>query len=351
MTRWVLVASLILIGCGDDGIDPLSLSVDERGPFNVGYTSWEVTYQPQGVDGPRTISVGMWYPTDDTDGYNPAYHDLFRDLDVFEDAVPAAPIHDGGYPVHVYSHGFSGFDGTSSDLMGYYASHGWVAIAPSHTDNLLFDEDPLPTSHYFTRSMDISRVLDELDTVDLAGPVANDRVVMSGHSFGTLTTWATAGATFDETEIRAHCDSGDVPSGECTEDEIDVFVAGLRDPRVVAGIPMAGGDRWWFGDTGYESVDIPMLLMTGTDDDVGAQALFDKISTVDLTWIDVEGGCHQLFGLGGCFDIEDDVGFAIVNTYALSVGRRYVLDDEDEHVVGVVSGNHDVSSLVRFERK
>lgn len=350
--RWAAAVAVALTACGGaDALDPLALPVDQPGPFHAGYREVEVTYQPDGVAGPRTIVVSVWYPTEDTDGYAPAYHDLFRDDAAFEDATPAPPIHRGGYPVHVYSHGWQGFGGTSYHLMDYFASHGWVAVAPNHAGNLLFEPDEIPTSHYFERPMDVAVALDAAGALDLPGEVNTEAVVMSGHSFGTYTAWSVAGAAYDEDVARARCAAGDVPSGACTEDEIEVLVRGHRDPRVVAAIPMAGGDSGWFGGDGYDAVAIPMLLMTGTDDDVGAQALFDKAARTDLTWIDVTGGCHQLFGLGGCHDIDGELGFAIVNTYALAFARHHVLGDDGDDVVGIVTGRTEVSDLVAYRRR
>jgi predicted dienelactone hydrolase len=293
----------------------------------------------------------MWYPTEDEEGYSAAYQNIFRDDLSFDQAVPAAPIHQGGYPVLVHSHGFRGFGGNSAAIMRHFASHGWVAIAPDHTGNTIFEDDPLPTAHYYHRPMDIARALDELDTVDLPGTPRTERVLMSGHSFGIYTTWAMSGASYDEAEIRRRCDAGEMPSGTCTEAEITTLAAGFRDPRVVAAIPMAGGYNWFFGDSGYDDAVTPMFLMTGTDDDVGADALFDEVTGVDLRWIDVDGGCHQLFGLGGCDLIPDEEGFPIVNTYALAFARMTVLGDEQAAVTGILDGSTQVSTRVSFHRK
>jgi predicted dienelactone hydrolase len=343
----VLVASLA--GCGGDAapaVDPLALPVDQRGPFRVGYTELTLRYPLPADDGEREIAVGVWYPTEDETGYTPVYLDLFRDPDVFEDAIPAPPVHTGGYPVLAYSHGFRGFGGTSADLMGYVASHGWVAVAPSHTDNLLFDDAPLPTSHYFARSLDISVSLDALDELALAGPIVTDRVVLSGHSFGTFTTWATAGAPFDEATMRGLCARGELPQGGCTEAELQVFLAGLDDPRVVAVIPMAGGDRGWFTANGYAQAEVPAMLMTGTADSTDGAAFVDRATGVDLTWASVEGGCHQLFALGGCQDIPSDQGFAIVNTLAFAFARHHLLADDSAGTLAILDGSRSVSERV-----
>jgi hypothetical protein len=114
---------------------------------------------------------------------------------------------------------------------------------------------------------------------------------------------------------------------------------------------MAGGQADVFAKDGLDTATRPALLMTGTLDKVGADALFDGISGVDLTWIEIEGGCHQLFGLGNavlgdaaCTDLPDEEGFAIVNTWLLAMLRAHVLDDPS--VSGILSGEEPVSPRV-----
>ena len=144
--------------------------------------------------------------------------------------------------------------------------------------------------------------------------------------------WATAGATFDA------CD-------ECTEADKAVLAAGVGDPRVVAAILMAGSiNRDWFGPTGHESVQIPLLSMSGSADPVGADVQFDTTAGVDLTWIDIAGACHQSFGLGDCATLDTAEGFRIVGAWALAFGRRHVLADES--VQALLSGTAPVSPKV-----
>ena len=88
-----------------------------------------------------------------------------------------------------------------------------------------------------------------------------------------------------------------------------------------------------FSDAGYGSITIPLLVMTGDDDgsvkNIGqGNQIWEALSGKDATRIDVAGGCHQLFGLGACAEIDDDEGFRIVKTYALAFARRRLLGDE-----------------------
>lgn len=333
--------------------DPLTWPVQQAGPYRVGYRRWSYTYTPQGTTSPRTIPLHVWYPTLARDGMHPTYSLIFRDPVSQTDAPPAASAHPDGYPVHVYSHGYQGFGPTSHFLMRHFASHGWLAIAPDHVGNLLADTpSPLPININYLRSRDVSAALDALDalpsTDPLHGRAVTRRAVLSGHSFGTHTVWASAGATFDVDAIRARC----MPSGACTDADLAVFRAGLRDPRFVAGIPMAGSiRREWFGPTGHASVRIPLFAMSGSDDPVGADAQWMTATGLDLTWIDVRGGCHQYFALGSCANIPDSEQAPIVGAYALAFARRHLLDDRTPAVTAILDGTTRLSDRVTFQRR
>jgi predicted dienelactone hydrolase len=333
--------------------DPLTWRADQPGPFRVGYRRWMYTYTPRGTSVPRTIPIHAWYPTLARDGMHPTYTLIFRDPVSIVDAPPAEPVHPGGYPVHVYSHGYQGFGPTSHFLMRYFASHGWLAVAPDHVGNLIGDTPmTLPININYLRSRDVSATLDALDALPagdpLRGRAVTARAALSGHSFGTHTVWASLGATFDVDAIRARC----MPMGQCTDEDLAVFAGGLGDPRFVAGIPMAGAiRREWFGATGHASVRAPLFAMSGTDDRVGADVQYMTATGVDLTWIDVRGGCHQYFALGGCANIPDAEQGPIVGTYALAFARKHVLRDADAAVGAILDGTTRLSDRVTFQRR
>jgi len=362
----------LVLGCGPTEQSPatpagppmpegglLDYPVDELGPFHVGYRTFLTTYQPKVVEGPREIRINIWYPTLDEEGTNPKYLNVFPDDDVFEGASVAPPFDPAGYPVHIHSHGYSAFGGSSSDMMHWFASHGWVAIAPDHTGNTLPEhEDKKPISISFLRSMDITASLDVLENLEASDPLAGkcrtDKVFMSGHSFGSFTTWASGGATFVLSEIQAMCDSGTRFSEPCKPEEIAVFGEGLGDSRIAAGLPMAGGvgtEPGWFGFDGYDAVKKPYMLMTGTDDPVGAENVWDRVKTIDFTWLDFEGGCHQLFALGGCPNFETYEGWRLVATYAQAFANKHILGDPSPKVSGILDNTDVLSPKVHFQHK
>lgn len=349
----------------DDAItfsdDPLEWAVDHDGPYPVGYRVLETTYQPPGGVAPRTIEVHVWYPATEAVGANPTYLGLFPDPKVFTDAPKAESPYPAGHPVLVHSHGHMGFAGNSAELMRYVASHGWVAVAPEHKGNTLTDTPEVrPLELYLERPLDLRAALDHVLALDapdaLAGTLDVDHVGMSGHSFGTYTMWAIGGATIDPQVVADGCEAGSY--ADCTADLQAAMTGDLTDPRARVLIPMAGSKNALFGATGLTTVTLPVFLMSGSLDDVGAPAVLAEVAgKVDLTWVEVEGGCHQLFGLGNavlgdaaCKALPDAEGFAIVDTLLLAALRYHVLDDHSDEVAGIVEGTVSVSPLVTWTK-
>ena len=337
----------------DPGIEPTPSTLDydltQLGPFGVGYRTWNITYTPQGVADPREIPVHVWYPSTVSEGDHPTSRGIHADPVSVIDAEPAPPVA-ATYPVHVYSHGHQGFGGTSADLMRYFASHGWVVVAPDHLGDLLGDNfESEELTHYLKRPQDVSAALDALDDLaasDLLSKADTSRALLSGHSRGTYTVWGALGATYDLAAIAA---AGFTPSA----DEKAALEAGFGDARFVAGVPMAGtyGENW-FGEKGYAAVSAPVLALTGSlDGPEGAQAQFDTLGGLALTWVELAGGCHQTFALGYCDTLDPAEGFRIVNTYSLAFARKWVQNDDGETTAGILDGSAEVSKEATFNAK
>ncbi len=338
------------VDLGSGPIDPLAWPVDHAGPYRVGYRQIMHTYTPRGSTTPRSLPLHVWYPTLVAEGRNPTYALIFNDHDSYIDAPPAPPAFPRGYPVHVYSHGDRGFGPTSAFLMRYFASHGWLCVAPDHTGNTLLDNlSPRPAEIYYWRGLDVTEALDAVGHFPSADPLAGradtHAAILSGHSFGTHTVWASAGATYDLDAIRPNCTAANL----CSQADLDQFQMGVHDPRFVAVLPLAGSiQRDWFGPDGHRSVHVPMFAMSGTDDNVGDDVQFATTAGVDLTWIEVRGGCHQFFALGHCANIDDSLQAPIVGTYAFAFARRHLLGDASSYVGSILDGTHAVNERVTY---
>lgn len=322
--------------------DPLDWSVTELGPFGVGYRSFPLSYVPRGQTAAREISVHVWYPTLSASGRHPSYEALFRDDVAIIDAPAADPVHPGGYPLFVHSHGWRGFPGASWPMLGALASHGWLVVMPEHVGSTLTNfEDPRPIAHYYERSLDVTEAVDAIAALPATDPLSRavtDRFVLAGHSFGVHTVWASVGASFDVDAIRASC----MPEGRCTEAELAVFAEGVGDPRIVAAMPIAGDiDESFFGADGHRSVTVPLLSLTGSADGVDGAAQQAQVSPpVDLDWVEVEGACHNSFAVPtlACDTIDADLASRITWIHALAFARVHLLTDDDATAVGIVEG-------------
>ena len=93
---------------------------------------------------------------------------------------------------------------------------------------------------------------------------------------------------------------------------------------------MAGTIRTsFFGETGHQDVDIPIMFLSGTEDGhESAQAHWEAMSALDFHWLSLEGGCHQTFALGQCSTLDVELGFSIVSSYSLAFARSSILQDE-----------------------
>ncbi|MGB0590054.1 MAG: alpha/beta hydrolase family protein [Myxococcota bacterium] len=329
----------------------LGWDVSVDGPYQAGHRTLEVTYPSVSLGADRTIEYHLWYPTEATEGETVYYAEIFVDENVFGEAPLAPPAVGDHYPLHIHSHGNLGYAGSSPHLMRHFATHGWVVVAPSHKGNTIIDNlSPRPAWMYTVRSEDVSATLDALAVLPeadaLAGKVDVSAALLSGHSYGAYTALGLAGAAFNMEQIPSVCAEDE--SGECSDAVLGLFEAGVRDERLIASIPMAPGSYDMYAE-GISDIVIPTMHMTGSEDRPQANADVWAALPAPAHRVHVEGGCHQLFALGGCELIPDDPGLVIVNAYALAFGRHYLL--EDQSVLSLLDGTEVLDETVTLSTK
>jgi predicted dienelactone hydrolase len=366
-----------VLGDADRNSEVNNAPVSNWGPHNVGYTNFQLSYDAlNGAS--RTIKVHIWYPTDALEGETVLYDFLAVDELALGQAAPRLPEQGDSYPVLVHSHGHMAFGSVSYTLMDYFASHGWVAVAPDHTGNQ--PGIARKTSIYYHRSGDISAVIDALEEghpsiVETFGDAwfRTDQVAMSGHSFGVFTCWSVAGALMDAAALEESCTDGSLSKeGGCTPEDTAILLSDLRDERVAASIMMDGSiRRSFYGSDGHVSVEIPLLTMGGsgpTGHAKGVATQYESLSGLDVTFLDFKGACHEHFGLKECNFSDDrlpeeyglstwddlmdfDEAYRVIGTYALAYSRHYVLDDDSPSILAILSGETTVSDNVVFQRR
>lgn len=178
----------------------------------------------------------------------------------------SAPAAGTNLPVVVFSHGNGwNLDGYAP-LTAFWASRGFAVIQPTHLDSRRngfgFDHPVFPTI-WTERIADLTRILDQLDTIEaavpgLAGRIDRSRVAATGHSWGAQTAQSLLGARI--------------------VDEVGQIGEDMSDGRVTAGILFAatgvGGDdlhpfaqaNFPFMRPSFLELTTPTLVVAGDHD-------------------------------------------------------------------------------------
>lgn len=178
-------------------------------------------------------------------------------------------------PVILFSHGLGGSRTNSPYLGNHWAARGYVVVFMQHigSDESVWKDAPVAQKlqamrdaasgpNFLLRVQDVPAVIDQLErwnkeqNHELQGRLDLTRLGMSGHSFGAITTQAVSGQQFG-------------------------IQRSFTDKRIKAAItfspsaPQLGNVNRAFG-----SVQIPWLLMTGTNDTaiIGNATVEDRLA-------------------------------------------------------------------------
>ena len=196
-------------------------------------------------------------------------HDKSRDKDL-PVAVRYPKTDKAGekFPVIVFSHGLGASGKNYAPLTEFWASHGYVVLQPTHTDSYMLRReqgmgtidaarDLMDELQNFDgradRVRDVTFLLDTLPEIEsrvpaLKGRLDGGRVGVGGHSYGAYTSQLIGGATLrlpGEAKPRSFADN-----------------------RIAAVLLLSaqGHDDYGLGEGSWDSLRVPMMLMTGSND-------------------------------------------------------------------------------------
>ena len=255
----------------------------------------------------------------------------------------------GKFPVVVFSHGAGGSQNCCDGLTRHWASYGYVTIQPTHDDsavqrrhqgeeNIRFMQavrDALKKPVLWeSRPLDISSVLDALPLLGNRVPgllerIDADRIGVGGHSMGSYTTEAIAGALVD------------LPGRPARN---------FADPRVKAVLCLSpqGPGQFGLNDHSFDRISLPYMGMTGSLDSLGSVASpawhktpFERSQPGDKYHLFMEGANHMSFitpsallpgrsGQGGAvFDYTNSASLAFWDAYLKGDARakQYLQSD------------------------
>jgi predicted dienelactone hydrolase len=315
-------------------LPPRPWSVLEQGYYEVGHRTLDVRYTPRGMTEARSSKVVVWYPTRDTRGTAARY--LFNGY-VREGVWTGARVAlEEPAPLMVFSHGHQGFPEQSFFFAEYFASHGWVVAAPTHTGNTLLDLRPRAPMQFEWRAQDLSATIDALvglpEGDPLAGLVRGEQVVVAGHSYGGYTTLSIGGAGYDTASIEANCSILDDPACGYVQEALPRYEEGFFDPRVALIVPMAPGNNDAFGAAGLAEVGLPTLLLTGLLDGSLSDA---NHGTPIWEGLDGASDVRAQFLTGGHYTFTD--ACALLPSLGNGCGEGYVSTEEAHPVINALS--------------
>lgn len=202
-------------------------------------------------------------------------------------------------PVVLFSHGLGGSREGSTYLGEYWAQHGYVAVFMQHagSDSEVWKNAPLrermtalKQAANFRASMDryldVPFIIDSLTAWNqeenhaLQGKLNLDKIGLSGHSFGAVTTQGLMGQK---------------------------FIGGrtVSDPRIDAFLPMSpSASRGIPSQRAFGEIESPVLCMTGTKDgsplepDMDPKSrteVFVALPAGDKYQLNLEGAYHSAF--------------------------------------------------------
>jgi len=224
-------------------------------------------------------------------------------------------------PVVVISHGIASSRKTFQYMAEHLASHGYAVVSLEHIDTsaekfvrfLWGKEGPPAAEDFLLRPRDITATLDFLTEQQSTDPAIAQLNLSSvgvlGQSLGGYTVLAAGGASIDPQFLAQECQSSlaQRPSLnlslllQCTllelSPETSLETADSRIGAIIALNPLTSSI---FGRSGLQEIDVPVMLMAGTDDYI-TPALpeqiepFDWLSAPSKTLVIMEKGTHFSF--------------------------------------------------------
>lgn len=243
------------------------------------------------------------------------WHDAARLRSVPYKIYRPEKLENKSYPVVIWSHGLGGTRDGAGFLGRYLASHGFIHVHIQHdgTDDALWrgmEGHPwdnirkahIPWETVRNRYLDVPFAVDQLMAMNKEHPIYTgkldfDRLGMSGHSFGSLTT-----------QIMA----GQLAGRETPED--------LSDARFKAGVlysPVPAFRHQLGGKDVYAPINRPLLHMTGSEDASPVEGfgpekrmeVFEGAGHAEQHLFFLNGADHMVYnGSRGQLESYDDIG-------------------------------------------
>ncbi len=255
--------------------------------MNCGYQRFEVQDEVQKA----AVPVIALYPTsaaEQSERFGP------YSLEVAVDA----PIVGSDLPVVVLSHGNGGTPWGYRDLAKHLATSGFVVVLPEHIGNSRNDNSLEKTlANLENRPRHLSLAIDAVFEASFFGPyIRRTGIGVIGHSIGAYTALAVAGG-------KPWAAPHETPDQQARP--VDVSA----DGRVRALVLLMPATFWFLAD-GLEDVSIPMLIRSGSRDEItpSSHAELIKSGVANASLVQ-----HKIIDGAGHFSVMSKFPAALTN--------------------------------------
>lgn len=299
----------------------------------------------------RPLTVEMWYPAAEGATGETSFNTYLRDGTTevtltgraMRDAAPAKA--EEPFPLVLMSHGYPGNRFLMSHLAENLASKGYVVASIDHTDST-YQTQAAFGSTLVNRPLDQLFVLNEMARIsgdassDMAGLIDTDNTGLVGYSMGGYGAIITAGGGVTEASVgypwgAPHGTLGIHQAGSETHEA-------LPDPRIKTAIAIGpwGMNTGFWDAEGLAGIEIPMLFMAGSEDDVslyeeGVRAIWEGATSVDRALLTFEGGGHNTVAPipapEESYYFNEELGFNISEHYNDPVWDSVFMNNVGQH--------------------
>lgn len=240
-------------------------------------------------------------------------------------------------PLIIYSHGLGGSRETKKYILEYWAKEGFICVSVQHPgsdesvwknvrafERLKAMKKAASAEQFTNRTKDIPAVLDQLEKWNkdkehkLYKNINFEKVAMSGHSFGAVTSQAMMGAVYPRNQSFA-------------DKRFKAFL--LMSPSSVPRVKQSDA---------FGKIKLPVLCMTGTKDsslikpDVGYEervAVYDALPDGQKYLYVFDGGKHNLFSGPTKFSKKLKEEHVIIQKLTLSFWKAHLQNDKAERKI------------------
>lgn len=262
----------------------------------------------------RNLTVEVWYPAE-ADNSDTAVRDttvMTRDAETEAvlrgNAVRDAAPHSSGerYPLIIVSHGYPGNRFLMSHFAENLASKGFVVASIDHQESNYHDQGVF-ASTLLHRSLDQLFVVDQMaglsdgSSHQFSGLIDADNTGIIGYSMGGYGAIISVGGGLSEAATDLPFGSAEQMAALEARQLSNPDYAATVDPRIKAAIAIGpwGNQHGFWDAAGLANIDVPVMFMGGSVDDVsdyagGIKPLYEGLRGVDRYLLTFEDGNHNV---------------------------------------------------------